>query len=294
MTKIDFKAYAEELAREQSRQQMAPVIEKELIHYEILDALDENGVLGQMTFQGGTCLRLCYGALRYSEDLDFAAGGSFDTLHPEKIASVLSSALERRFDVRVRVKAPHDKAGLAGIGVKRWWIIVDTALERPDLPSQHIKLEIADVPSYTRSIKRLSLHYPKLPSSYDTILVPCQSLEEILADKVIAFANSKKSVRYRDLWDIPWIWNRIGQSPRDLPELVATKHRDYQCETPLVEFLREGAARAGQFVRSNEFLLQMRRFIPEDVIERTLERPEYITVMANELLNVYESSMPTA
>ena len=76
MPKINFNAYAAQLARANSRQTMAPVIEKELLHYEILRAMEEDGLLGGLVFQGGTCLRLCYGASRYSEDLDFA--GSFD------------------------------------------------------------------------------------------------------------------------------------------------------------------------------------------------------------------------
>ena len=51
---------------------LRPVVEKELLHYEILRALDEAAVLDKLVFQGGTSLRLCHGAPRYSEDLDFA------------------------------------------------------------------------------------------------------------------------------------------------------------------------------------------------------------------------------
>lgn len=78
MPKIDFNAYAAQLARTNGRQTMAPVIEKELLHYEILRAMEEDGLLGGLVFQGGTCLRLCYGASRYSENLDFAGGFDFD------------------------------------------------------------------------------------------------------------------------------------------------------------------------------------------------------------------------
>jgi len=78
MPEIDFNAYATQLARTNGRQTMAPVIEKELLHYEILRAMEEDGLLGGLVFQGGTCLRLCYGASRYSEDLDFAGGFDFD------------------------------------------------------------------------------------------------------------------------------------------------------------------------------------------------------------------------
>ncbi|MGX9367273.1 nucleotidyl transferase AbiEii/AbiGii toxin family protein [Desulfoplanes sp. PS50] len=48
------------------RGHMRPVIEKELLHYDILFSLDKEGLLDILTFQGGTSLRLCYGAPRFS------------------------------------------------------------------------------------------------------------------------------------------------------------------------------------------------------------------------------------
>jgi predicted nucleotidyltransferase component of viral defense system len=59
------------------RGHMRPVIEKELLHYDILFSLDKEGLLDILTFQGGTSLRLCYGAPRFSEHLDFAGGRDF-------------------------------------------------------------------------------------------------------------------------------------------------------------------------------------------------------------------------
>ena len=51
-----------------------PVIQKELLHYDILFCLKQSGLLDGLVFQGGTSLRLCYGSNRYSEDLDFVGG----------------------------------------------------------------------------------------------------------------------------------------------------------------------------------------------------------------------------
>jgi predicted nucleotidyltransferase component of viral defense system len=58
---------------------MRSVIEKELLHYDILFALEKGGLLDKLTFQGGTSLRLCYGGNRFSEDLDFAGGKDFSS-----------------------------------------------------------------------------------------------------------------------------------------------------------------------------------------------------------------------
>ena len=67
MSDIDeLHQYAIRLAQEQNSSGMIMTIEKELLHYEILNAMDEGGLLDRLVFQGGTSLRLCYGAERYS------------------------------------------------------------------------------------------------------------------------------------------------------------------------------------------------------------------------------------
>ncbi|MDR1431687.1 MAG: nucleotidyl transferase AbiEii/AbiGii toxin family protein [Propionibacteriaceae bacterium] len=71
---VDFLAMAERLAAGRGLAGMLPVIEKELLHLEILQALEAAQMLDGLVFQGGTCLRLCYDAARYSEDLDFVGG----------------------------------------------------------------------------------------------------------------------------------------------------------------------------------------------------------------------------
>lgn len=290
MTGIDFRAYARELAQDGGFQNMIPVIEKELLHYEILNAMDGGGFLNCLSFQGGTCLRLCYGGVRYSEDLDFAAGDKFNEIDPQGLADAVSDALQRRYKVSARVKLPQDEQNFGGVGVKRWWLIVDTAPERANLPSQRIKIEVASVPSHTKVVRPLFLNYPKLPPSYDSVLVECQSLEEILADKVVAFANNKAYVRYRDLWDMPWIWRKLRGSTADLSGLVRCKHVEYGCSKEFGEMLRQGLDKARQSVFDDEFVRQMARFLPDDVLDRTLRRPGYLDVLHDELGEIFQAS----
>ena len=68
---IDLEELAGEIASKVDGAGLTPVIEKEIVHYEIIRSLGRNGLLQDITFQGGTSLRLCYGSQRYSEDLDF-------------------------------------------------------------------------------------------------------------------------------------------------------------------------------------------------------------------------------
>lgn len=56
---------------------LRPVVEKELLHHDILREMSAAGLLAGLTFMGGTCLRACYGSSRLSEDLDFTGGGDF-------------------------------------------------------------------------------------------------------------------------------------------------------------------------------------------------------------------------
>ena len=53
------------------------VVEKEILHHDILRILVDNKLLTNLTFIGGTALRSCYGGIRLSEDLDFTGGINF-------------------------------------------------------------------------------------------------------------------------------------------------------------------------------------------------------------------------
>ena len=107
---------------------LLPVVEKELLHYRILDAMMREGFFSSLVFQGGTSLRLCHGSPRYSEDLDFAGGTSFDMDTLKGLGSCISDSLSGMGDdVTVRVKEPRpDADGLT----RRWRIAIRTAGQR--------------------------------------------------------------------------------------------------------------------------------------------------------------------
>ena len=54
MKKEDFKQYVKMALNATDLATMRPVVEKELMHYEIFNALDEGGLLKNLVFQGGT------------------------------------------------------------------------------------------------------------------------------------------------------------------------------------------------------------------------------------------------
>lgn len=54
------------------------VVEKELLHHDILREMSAVGLLNRLTLIGGTCLCACYGSNRLREDLDFTGGQDFN------------------------------------------------------------------------------------------------------------------------------------------------------------------------------------------------------------------------
>lgn len=230
---IDLEELAGEIVSKVDGAGLTPVIEKEIVHYEIIRSLGRNGLLQDITFQGGTSLRLCYGSQRYSEDLDFVAGNKFDSLPLDDFSRTLRCDLLRSYDTEVSVREPKVVNDLDGVGMRRWTVSVNTNIARPDLPKQRIKLEIASVPAHTSTVRRVAINYPELAGMYDDLTIRCQTLEEILADKLISFSATDTHIRHRDLWDIPWI---VRAQEIDFPAvavLVAAKHDDYRCPVPL-------------------------------------------------------------
>lgn len=285
---IDLGRFALEIARRGSIESMVPVIEKELVHYDIIRALDESKWLDRLTFQGGTCLRLCYGAVRYSEDLDFTTADDLANTDLVGFRDLLVKALQEKYSVVARVKEPRKIHSFEGGGtMKRWQVVVDTAPARPDLPSQKIKIEIAHVSSYTREMRLLQENYPELEGMYARAVVGCQSLDEILADKIVSFSRQVRIPRYRDLWDIPWIVGQQGRDMSAVAEMVSRKIDDYGTEVAADALLLSGEERARNLVMSETFASEMRRFLPGGVMEDTLARPVYREAMRHRIADVF-------
>jgi predicted nucleotidyltransferase component of viral defense system len=207
----DFNLLVELAMREEGFSHMRPVIEKELLHYDLLFALDKQGLLDRLTFQGGTSLRLCYGSQRFSEDLDFVGGSDFATSHLIDMKSCIESYIADRYGLEVSVKEPSEMSSepkYQDIKVDKWQITVTTSPSRKDLPKQKIKIEVCNVPAYTRTPTALNTNYNFLPDGYSDVLIMTESLDEIMADKLISLVNTTRYVRHRDIWDLRWLKQR--------------------------------------------------------------------------------------
>lgn len=282
MIKIeDFNQLVDRAVQESGRAHMRPVIAKELLHYDILYSLESNGLLDKLTFQGGTSLRLCYGANRYSEDLDFVGGYDFSTADLIDIKGCLEKYIGERYGLDISVKEPKEMAeepSYKDVKVDKWQVKITTEPERKNLPKQKIKLEIANIPAYSKNPLALRQNYDFLPDGYSDIVILTKSLDEIMADKLVALVSCQRYVRYRDIWDLRWLKQK-GAVVNG--EYILAKINDYK-EIEYPRKLDKMIDALESIVRSEEFNNEMSRFIPLDVQQRTFHKSKFLDFLINE------------
>lgn len=264
---------------------MRPVIEKEIIHFDLFFALDQEGLLNGLVFQGGTAVRLCYGGKRFSEDLDFAGGVDFSSRQLARMKDCILHYLGNRYGLEVSVKEPRSlrkELQSAERNVDMWQIAITTSPERPDLPKQRVKLEVANIPAYTAAPQPLIRTYDFLPDGYEDLLIMTEDKSEIVADKLVSLPATQKYVRHRDIWDLAYL---SQEKAVVRPDLVANKIRDYGIEDYEVK-LDIMISRLPEIIRSKSFRDEMNRFLPVDVIERTLAKEKFSDFLQNRVASL--------
>ena len=235
-----------------------------------------------MAFQGGTALRLCHGAPRFSEDLDFAGGTDFASSHPVPLADHLKNFLSRRYGLPVEArpsKTLNDVPDHAIIAVKKWRLSVMTRPSGRALPRQRIHLEIANAPSYADELSLLERNRDFMPDGYKDMMIRVETKEEILADKLVAFlaslASREHRPRWRDIWDFDWL---SGNGTDTIFDLVRRKVRDYRIDG-FDGLLETAATRMPELARSESFVNEIGRFLTDTTAERTIRNDSWLQVV---------------
>jgi predicted nucleotidyltransferase component of viral defense system len=266
---------------------VTPVIEKEILHHDIMDVLIKQGVMQRLTFIGGTSLRMCYNSSRLSEDLDFNGGHDFNPSEFEGLDSEIQSYIQNKYETEVWVNKP---AGEKQGDTVSWKISIVKEANRPDLPRQKMHIDVCAIPSFDIEKRPLINHY-NIVVPTEGILVPVQSLQETLADKLIALAYRSRRIKPRDIWDIVWIKQRgINISKKLVEQKLIARHKktdDFQqtLSSQLAKLMWDDEVR-------KDFNMEMSRFIPKQIKERTLDNPDYwayvqgeVKTISSELLN---------
>jgi len=264
------------LRNQKELQTLRTVVEKEILHHDIIRELSQASLLQGLTFIGGTCLRACYGSSRLSEDLDFTGGTNFKKADLDSLKKTLESRLQEKYEIPITVTEP--KAEKQG-NVDTWKLRINTQPARPDMPAQRIHLDICAVPSYQVEPRTLINHYG-IHLGTEALVINAQSRAEIFADKLVAFAMRPGRLKHRDLWDIAWLTqNRIEAAF----ELIEDKLADHGESTE--QFIEQGNERLRMLAedpqQKKDFAFEIGRFIPPERLERTIGQPEFWNYLVN-------------
>lgn len=256
------------------------VVEKELLHHDILKILSSHGLLKQLTFIGGTCLRVCHRGTRLSEDLDFTGGHTFTRKDLTHMGRILIKNLQQKYSLNVKVSEPVKYT----TDVSTWKVKIETRPHQKHLPSQRINIDICAIPSYEKKPMLLINPYG-VEMGTSSLIIQAQSREEIYADKLLALALRDNRIKYRDLWDILWL-HQTGIQPNI--HLIPKKLNDRNIRPRhfLTLFNQRQLALNTNNKLKIEFQQEMQRFLPTKQVQNIIANDELWQVLTS-LLKEY-------
>lgn len=167
-----------------------------------------------ITFQGGTSIRLVHGGPRHSEDLDFVStdpAKKWDALVAEAFAKAKKDESYLEGSLELARQRPTQK-------ISRWRLIWKSAAEGRKV---FVRVEIASFPALTRELRPLVR-----PEGFPTgswVVIPVETKEEILADKITAIAG-RPYIKGRDFFDL---WFLVSKGTELDTKLLLKKLKDY-------------------------------------------------------------------
>lgn len=173
---------------------------------------------GDLTFQGGTCLRLVYGSPRFSEDLDFVtASGTGLQRVARNAAAVARVRLGIADDWVWQIKGRDDnlEEGAEERNPRSFMLTVQS-------PEWHraIKVKLEFWVAREEAVKQypaaaqMTRPQPKLAeamSAQSQVLIDAATLEAIVADKIYAIAG-RDYLKARDWFDLWWLSQTYPQA----------------------------------------------------------------------------------
>ena len=259
---------------------LRPVVEKEILHHDILHGLMKGEYLHKLALIGGAALRLCHGARRFSENLDFDGGPGFTIAQLPGVDDYLQRYLSERHG-RATVSPPKrlTKDGDRALGIWRISIVIESG--RRERPRQPIHLDIADVPGHDASPMRLKRDYQALPDGFSDMVIQARTKNGILTDKLVAFPATleRNNPRWRDIWDIHWLTRNGAEVDAGLvhDRVKVQQVVDY------VDRLADAVRRTPELIESDGFARQLSRLLDKLTAAATIFRPDWRECVARDL-----------
>lgn len=269
-------------------------VTKELLHFEILQALLVSGSVKHLVFRGGAALRLCHGGLRYCDDLRFVGGVRFDPSIMSPFMDRLAGGVTERYGLAMKV-LEHIPNQDDKVPLGHWMTKVQLPhQDRSTEQGYEIRIEVTDVPAHSTNLLQVHPLSDRLPYAYRSMSIRAESKEEILAEKIIAL-GARRDLKQSDLWDIYMLHQ--GQVQLNA-RLMWDKLIDYHLD-PMV-FLDQLETRI-QSLRDDEavdaFQKEMSRFLDgpnqELIQERAIIRQmlDVVTMLAKEAARNIDTSI---
>lgn len=192
-------------------------IDKDWVLGHFIDAIFSIPICREnLIFKGGTCLRKCYfSGYRFSEDLDFTCTNQEFELN-EKLLNEIVQLITKRTAIPLyiqeisKLQFNNKLTGYKAI-VKFW----GADHPRNQTPPPHerwttsIKIEIILYENMIFPIQNKEIHHSYTDLlSQDQVLVPCYSINEVLAEKLRALIQRSYTAP-RDFYDIWYLSNNV-------------------------------------------------------------------------------------
>jgi len=276
-----FDEYIEEILR--NNQQLTNqrlTVEKELFHQDILRLISDSGLMKNLVFMGGTCLRLCYESERLSEDLDFCTERIISPEEAENLSEIIRKGLSEKYKLTVTVNKPEKDSD-----TETWKISIITNPGHSHIPRQQIHLDICHYKSYLKELRLIRNVYS---SKFNPVplFVMAEKIEEILVDKIIAFTYSNR-IKNRDIWDIYSLYvKNIKLDIVTLKKKLADKNHSFN------EFLTSYSKRTTEIKEAFpvDFKDELSRFLSSGAFENSPLSKEEGPAVFNTILSDYQNS----
>ena len=191
----------------------------------VLSAVAPTLADGSWVFKGGTCLRKCYfGDYRFSEDLDFTV---LSSLTASAALQAVRDSAERAGALGVqllldqaRVQTVDDDYGRASVEIK---VPYRGALRMGSAQNVQFHLSSDERMAFGACKKELLHSYDD--TGLSGVLIPCYSLEEVLAEKLRAVGGQRRHAIARDVYDVAQLVRRGADVSASLEALPGKAER---------------------------------------------------------------------
>lgn len=194
------------------------IILKEFLQAYTLDFLYNHPLYRKLNFYGGTCLHVCYGLNRLSEDLDLDNSNGIDISNLEE--DLLTFFRSNNGYAEVTAKSQTGEWGIRRTTLK-FPVLYPLRLTSHTNEPLHLKVEISQHKQISVLRKTPILLYGK------SFVASHFSLETMMAGKMLAclernFQKGKATVKGRDFYDLLWF---MQQKIQPLEEKLAKDGR---------------------------------------------------------------------